>query len=266
MKLSFRLEFQSQTRLPTFIGNTIRGALGAALSREYCIYEKQQCVECAYIKDCIYGSVFKVQNEESIPNPYVVSSPYPSQGSYEKGDTLDFSISLFGSACRFVNELVDATNLMCTGNLKNAKLIDANLEYNREWSDEGAESIEYCDNITIHFDSPVEMISRNEALKDITFGQLIDSLFGRIAGIIDNYSDKEFVIPYSLLGRKPYVEAKSQLRSVRFSMGSQAIEGVIGTISYFGDMTRYLPYIDLGTQLHIGKKTTRGFGEYSFEI
>ncbi|MDR0221894.1 MAG: CRISPR system precrRNA processing endoribonuclease RAMP protein Cas6, partial [Lachnospiraceae bacterium] len=43
-------------------------------------------------------------------------------------------------------------------------------------------------------------------------------------------------------------------------------DGFVGTVSYFGDVTRYLPYIDLGSQIHIGKKTTRACGEYVFEI
>ena len=42
--------------------------------------------------------------------------------------------------------------------------------------------------------------------------------------------------------------------------------GIVGSVRYKGDITKYLPYIDLGSQIHIGKKTTRGCGEYEFEF
>lgn len=33
-----------------------------------------------------------------------------------------------------------------------------------------------------------------------------------------------------------------------------------------GDLKRYLSYIEMGSNLHIGKKTTYGFGQYEYEI
>ena len=266
VKLGFTLGFRAGSRLPSFVGNTIRGAFGASLSRQCCVMEKLRCDNCDALETCAYGSMFKVQNEESVPNPYVISAPYPSKGDYGADDTLDFSISLFGTAHRFENDVIRAAESMCNGTLRNAVLEDSWQEYNREWSDSGAESIEFCDVLDIRFLAPAELRSKGEALKEISFEQLIDSLFGRIADIIDNYTNSEFVLPYSLLERKPYVKAESQLESFSFSTNSQPIEAVMGSVRYFGDVTRYLPYIDLGTQLHIGKKTTRGCGEYTFMI
>ena len=41
-----------------------------------------------------------------------------------------------------------------------------------------------------------------------------------------------------------------------YEQASEPVDGILGEARYFGDVTRYLPYIDLGTQLHLGKKTT----------
>jgi hypothetical protein len=39
-----------------------------------------------------------------------------------------------------------------------------------------------------------------------------------------------------------------------------------GEVTYKRYVTRHLPYFDLESQLHIGKKTTRGCGEYWFRL
>ena len=98
------------------------------------------------------------------------------------------------------------------------------------------------------------------------FAVLMDSLLGRIAAICDHYGPSEFVIPYALVAKKPYVNAKYDLKRVQINSNSQPVNGFVGKVTFFGDVTRYLPYIDLGSQLHIGKKTTRSCGEYNFTL
>ena len=265
-KIGVTLRFRAGTQLPAFVGNTIRGAFGRALFRDCCAYDVSRCDVCGEAADCAYGAMFKAQSNESIPNPYIISAPYPSKRYYAAGEELDFGITLCGRACFFEETVLRAVNGMCAGKLQDALVTGAGRVYSREWSDLGAESIAPCDVLTVRFLSPVEMRSFGKPVTEIGFGLMIDGLFGRIAGIIDNYTDNVFVLPYHLLARKPFVQADNRLRRVRFSTSSQPIEGVIGTVRYFGELTQYLPYIDLGTQLHIGKKTTRGCGEYDFLI
>ena len=265
-KLRFTLRFRADSQLPPFVGNMIRGAFGHALSRQCCEWDISRCAACGNVANCAYGSMFKAQNGESVPNPYVISVPYPGMGHYRDGSTLDFSIVLCGSARRFEADVVCAAKSMCTGSLRNTELADAWREYDREWSDCGAETIEHCDALEVQFVTPTEIRSAGEAIADISFALLVDSLFGRIAGIIDHYTDSEFELPYCLMERKPFIHSECDLRRERFSTSGQPIDGILGTVRYFGDVTRYLPYIDLGSQLHVGKKTTRGCGEYVFGI
>ncbi|MDR1193119.1 MAG: CRISPR system precrRNA processing endoribonuclease RAMP protein Cas6 [Peptococcaceae bacterium] len=155
---------------------------------------------------------------------------------------------------------------MCAGKLSNCVLEGGGLDYDRMWSDNGAETIPRCEELTINFLTPTEILSGKEPIREVDFNTLIDSLFGRIGGIIDNYTEGEFVIPYSLFARRPFVKAEYNLRPINFQTSGQPIYGFLGAVRYLGDVTRYLPYIDLGSQIHMGKKTTRACGEYSFEI
>jgi len=83
---------------------------------------------------------------------------------------------------------------------------------------------------------------------------------------MDNYGENELILPYSLMYRKSYIKMECDLRTVKFQTNDQPIIGLLGQVRYYGDVTRYLPYIDLGSQTHIGKKTSRACGEYTFEI
>ena len=265
-KLRITLRFQAASHLPSFVGNTLRGALGRALSQLCCEWDSPRCDTCNKTAACVYGAMFKAQSSSSIPNPYVISAPFPSNGHYKSGDKLAFFITLFGSACIFERDVLSAAESMCTAKLKDAELVDAVCDYSRQWSDEGAESIVPCDKLTVHFMTPTEIRIGGEAITEVDFATLTESLFGRITDIIGNYTEGEFVLPYRLSVRKPLIQSEYNLKKVHLTTSGQPIDAILGTISYFGDVTRYLPYIDLGTQLHIGKKTTRGCGEYVFEI
>ena len=110
------------------------------------------------------------------------------------------------------------------------------------------------------------MLSGKQPVLNPDFATFVDRLFWRISAICDNYGESEFVVPYSLIARKPLVRAEYSLEQVSINSNNQPINGFIGKVSYSGDIVRYLPYIDLGSQMHIGKKTTRSCGEYTFEV
>ena len=254
-RYKFFLRFAKATYLPPFIGNTIRGALGYALE------------EIGPNKNRnAYEDIFKTKPGVSIPNPYAISVPYSSKESYDKGDELIFGITLFGYACGYSSEIIVAAENMCNGKLRNATYCGVEKVYARQWSDSGAESIPQIETLTINFLTPTEILRNKTAIEDLSFDCFIDSLFGRIGGIIDNYTDSLFMIPYSYVAAKPFVRSEQNLRHIQFQTSGQPISGFVGTVRYFGDVTRYLPYIDLGSQLHVGKKTTRACGEYSFDV
>ena len=154
---------------------------------------------------------------------------------------------------------------MCNGKLANTALIEARREYSREWSDSNADTIPRSDGLTLNFITPTELLSRKQPVYEPDFSFFADSLFGRISAIIENYSDSDFIVPYSLIAKKPLINAKYDLRRIHINSANDPVNGFVGKIRYTGEVTRYLPYIDLGTQLHLGKKTTRSCGEFTFE-
>ncbi|GHU34160.1 hypothetical protein FACS1894105_00440 [Clostridia bacterium] len=166
---------------------------------------------------------------------------------------------------------VAAFRLKNVGNYYNGELVFNDGEFLlepafAEWSDKNASTIERVTAIRINFLTPYEILQNDKLVAEPDFSLFTEALFSRIAAVADLYGESEFVLPYRLMYRKPFVQVKHNLKIVTLTQKKESVTGVYGSIDFIGEITRYVPYIDIGTQLHIGKKTTRGCGEYNFEI
>ena len=287
--LNFEAKLQKGIRLPEYIGNTIRGALGNALVKTHCKKGAPACAGCEHNPGCIYTEVFKAESLladfSSTPNPYVIKAPWTGRREFPQGEILRFSILLLGGACGWFREIIAAVSTMLRGNFggnlapsgqlrvfdADDKLIYDNgtllgLPCTQEWSDRPALHTPEVSSAELHFITPLKMLQKKELIHAPDFATFTDALFGRIAAIIDLYGEAEFVLPYRLFARKPYIEAMYSLEQVSIKQDKFCIEGMKGSIVFSGNLTDYLPYLALGTQIHVGKLATRGCGEYTLEI
>lgn len=245
------------------MGNTLRGALGISLFRNHCKLDNPQCDSCKDGGSCPYVAVFKTKNQESIPNPYVISVSYPGKSNYQSGEFLIFSITLFGAAVCYEDDIIEAIEKMSIGKIENTTIELLELR-RREWHDDVAPKD--ADSLRLDFITPTEIYCNKKMVTELDFFTFRDSLFRRLAGVINHYGEREFVLPYQLMTEKPRIETISSLNERRFYTSQQPINGVVGSVRYFGEISRYLPYIELGKQLHLGKKTTRSCGQYDYII
>jgi hypothetical protein len=285
-KLAFEAEILTKTLLPGFLGNTIRGALGKALAARCCTNQVQaRCDGCDRAAACVYAQMFKSVYRDaeftSAPNPYAIDVANSEKREYNAGDAIRFSVLLFGNAARFAEEVALAVRAMFGGVFGGAKRAlalrgahdghtGAPLFKNGSfcapepvaWTDGGEEPVQKTTEIELEFLTPTQILRASKLATSFDFDTLTDSLFNRISSIIDIYGDKEFAPPYRLLFRKPQIAAEQDLRRVAIKQEKQPIVGMVGKARYSGELARYMQYIDLGAQLHIGKMTTRGCGQY----
>lgn len=290
VRLAFEAEVFKDAIFPGFLGNTIRGALGNALVKSFCKRDEPHCKDCPVNADCVYATMFKSVYADAqfatAPNPFTMNVPYDHQRAYRAGEKLAFDILLFGNAVRWHQEIIHAVNRMFEGDFAGkgrcVNLLRAVDGYSGKtlfaqgvfldepevavWSDEYAETLETITEVEIEFVTPVQILKNRRLITGLDFSAFIDHLFWRISSMIDIYGEREFIVPYSLLFRKPYIETTESVSKRIIKQEKQSIEGLVGKVRYRGNLTRYMPYIDLGSQLHIGKLTTRGCGEYRFEI
>ncbi|MDR1639700.1 MAG: CRISPR system precrRNA processing endoribonuclease RAMP protein Cas6 [Clostridiales bacterium] len=268
IKLNFAAKATRGAYLPPYLGNSLRGALGQSLYRRNCIRPGGDCSYCSKASTCPYSCVFKSQAQveglDSVPNPFVISFEWDKKNRYEAGDMLDFSITLIGTGCLWKDELIAAVGEMFQKKLSCLALDSVTVAYEQEWSDEG--QLPEVSTVAIHLKTPLVFLSSKALVTEIDFPSFIDSVFVRIAGINDTYGETEFVLPFSLTHRKPKIISENKLESVTIKQEKQPIVGLVGEIRFSGELTRYMPYLDLCSEIHMGKMTTRGCGRYEYTI
>ena len=291
IRLGFEVKVLTTTCLPGYLGNTIRGALGSSLVRLHCLKtDKASCEKCNRIETCIYSNVFKSLYKDaeftSVPNPYIIEVSERKKREYTAGESIYFAIVLFGEATKYIEEFVNGVKHMMArdfGGVSNKfELSKVFEEYTNSlifegntflhlpepvvWTDRGADAIPKVTELKIQFVTPIQILQKSHLIKEIEFDVFIDSLMSRIASIVDLYEEEEFVIPYRLICRKPWIKADMKLKEKAIRQERGVAKGMVGHVRYSGEITRYMPYIDLGQQLHVGKLTTRGFGQYRFSF
>lgn len=277
LKLKFHVVAKKDYSARNFIGNKLRGALGRAMVSLYCAYEDLKCESCKFVDSCIYKEVFKPipsSNEFTTqPAPFVLDVSQMDSVFIKKGKKLSFSISVFGDRIRYWEEILlsvieifkrDSSDfnqsfsvLEVVSELEQKKLwVNGHLLSEPQagiWSDERLKQNSTDKNLRLLIEFKSALLTK-ENKTCLDFSEFMDMVFYRIASMVDLYEEKEFILPYRLLNRKPYVMAENMGRGNKVKM------------VYHGDMIRYLPYIELGTHLHVGKKSTYGFGEYGYRL
>jgi hypothetical protein len=255
-------------RLSEFLGNAFRGSFGQALVRLFCKQKSPNCKECPCDSDCVYFRVFKVGELEAheggtIPNPYSLKVPYLERHDYSADKELPFSFLLYGSAADFADEVTAAICSMFQGKLS-ALTLHSISKSELVWSDEG--EITPVNTLKLHIISPMQIMREKSPVAEPDFDVFIQTLFQRIAAIMDHFGEAELILPYNITHKIPLIETNFIVRAVAINQGNFSIKGILGDITFIGDLSRHMPYINLCTMLHVGKMTTRGCGEYVCEV
>jgi hypothetical protein len=224
---------------------------------------------CKRVPECAYGFVFKSQIKidgfDSVTNPFVIGCDYSGKTGYIAGEPFEFTITLFGAGARFRDEITAAVAGMYREKLSVLRHVGARILYDREWSDDG--EIEHVDSVAVELLTPLVLLTSHKLVYEIDFKMFADAAFNRISNVIDVYGDAPLILPYALEHRAPRVICEAILREVTIKQSSPgAVNGLLGSLRFAGDVTRYMPYIDLCSQLHLGKMTTRGCGAFAFEL
>jgi hypothetical protein len=93
--------FSTHAVLPEYKGSTLRGAFGRALKNCACALRRQECPSCMLAPSCCHAFIFEGQTFPGIQDrqhPYVIRPSDDSHREYLPGDTLSFSLLLFGKA------------------------------------------------------------------------------------------------------------------------------------------------------------------------
>jgi len=234
---------------------------------------------------------------ESIPRPFVLEPPLENKTMYQKGEILSFGLIILGRAITYLPYFIVAFKELgemgigkgrnpyrlerlvavhpfsgqeeevysnISGKVCNKNLVVTikDLHLAPEKSAPGQMSIDFQTMTRIKFGDIF--------VRHVEFHMLVRSLLRRLSALyyfhhglewkaefVDLIKRAEQVIRVSDRTRWVDWERYSHRQDARMNLG-----GVVGQVTYQGDLAEFLPILKLGELVHVGKACTFGMGKY----
>ena len=280
----FQLTFQAaeELYLPAYKGSVFHGSFGHALME---------------IAPSWYHYFFPPDNSTA-PKPYVLLPPLDGKTLYPSGHTFGCELTLIGKSahhfalCQSAFEYLG--NQMGIGRTRGkfklkwvsvASTSTSQPDLDTYISTCGIPTKEIIksrvnltssDKITFHFITHLRLKEKNRLYGKIpSFSLFFARLLGRLTRLSKAYGDGEFVSKpqkKELMNMAEKISIKNAEIKwddwSRFSGRQKSwmkFGGLIGSVTYSGDFSPFIPFLALGEWLHIGGKTSFGLGKYVME-
>ncbi len=230
------------------------------------------------------------------PRAFVIEPPTSAQHRYEPGEQIVFGLVLFGTMieklpyfvfalaqleikgigrrhARFrltsVQEQLPAGATRELLQPATQKLIAPTATLNAaQWIDFAAARRRR--KISLQLLTPVRIKAQRQLHADLSFATFWIALHRRIHDLYTFHAVRPLQIEW-----QPYFDLASQVtvadadvhwyefeRMSRRQQVPMTLGGLLGTISFSGPLSHFMPWLQLGEILHVGKNTTFGFGKY----
>jgi hypothetical protein len=128
--------------------------------------------------------------------------------------------------------------------------------------------------IRITLQTPLRIKFKNQLKADLPFHVFVRAMLRRISSLLFFYGDGEPNLDYKgLVQRANEIKIKNNglkwfdwRRYSHRQDRSMLMGGMIGSVTYEGNLGEYLPLIELSSILHLGKQTSFGLGKIQWEI
>jgi len=264
---------------------------------------KKNCNTCQFSQKCAYGYIFETylskdepdfRKHKNAPHPYIIVPPLTQTQYFTKDEKLSFYFTLIGKANDYLPYIIYSFLEMgkrgigkgrkkfkvisvdaCFGKYACKEIYDPKKDHLKKINN----CIRYNDflkkslpinEISLVFETPVRIKRSGNLISPfIPFITLIERLCER-ATLLTYYhcggKNKEYQT--FLKGAEKIKVKESSLYWYdweRYSakQGRMKLGGLIGKITYEGNLKKFLPLLHIGEFIHVGKATTFGLGKYS---
>lgn len=288
---TLRIVFAAQRpgHLPEYLGSTIRGILGHCFREIVCSTPDIKCFECEKRYGCSYVRNFSnTGGEGGAINSFVIYPHMQGKTEWRPGDECMFDLTLLGHTAAHPEIYMDVL-LRMTKKGWGAERIPFVLKRITD-SDTGrliyADGNTWLRNLVPHtmnvqveeakaalvvFRTPVRIVSGGELFTTLPFDVLMRFLARRLSLVTQVCTD--FVMEWDqeemFKSAKLITTAAEEWRKIdfmRFSMNQKSnrleLPAQYGWALYEGNLSPFVPYLEAGRYLQVGKNTTIGFGHY----
>ena len=298
-KYEFCSIFNDEAILPPYKGSTFRGAFGVALKRVTCALKLRECTGCPLTGRCVYFHVFENSSNDggektaNKPHPFVIEPPETTKQRFDKGDEFNFSLLLFGFANSYLPYFIYSFQEMSKVGLGkfiegkrpgfNLKRVNSNSEEVYNSADRNVVTGSEIElpfvhdpinddgeiELSIKLETPLRLKFENNLHAELPFHVLVRAMLRRISSLNEHFGSGEPPMDYKgLVNRALQVTTvKSSLQWLdwaRFSNRQQTrmqFGGILGEVTYGGQLTEFLPLVKYCEIVHLGKATTFGLGK-----
>ena len=290
-------------RLPDYAGSMLRGAFGHALRKLACMTKQRDCAGCPLLSTCPYPAIFAppppaahaLQKFSQIPVPYVIEPPDWGARQIGAGDALAFHMILIGRALRELPLIILAWRRAFAQGMGAG---DGSAELLRvvHCGESGETEIHRPDTgsiaphpqeiplntaptdasehreFTLHFLTPLRLQKNGHALppEKLDARTLLMALVRRANLLAEFHAGGPLIQDFpSLLAASAGIQDEKHLVWLdwtRFSSRQQqtmALGGAVGDWTLRGPLTPFIPFLQLGEWLHVGKEAAFGLGRYT---
>lgn len=298
----YRLEWQATTpiRLPDYAGSALRGAFGHALRQLACMTRQKECGGCPLLASCPYPAIFQpppppahaLQKFSAIPVPYVIEPPDAGARLLAAGDGFAFGTVLVGRALRELPLLILAWRRALArgigagdGSAELVRVVHCGAAGETEIHSPDSGSIavhaqqvaiaapDASERATLRIDTPLRLQQNGRALgpEGLDARTLLMALVRRASLLAEFHVGRPLVAAADFAALKDASAAIADDKRLvwrdwtRYSSRQQqkmALGGVVGEWTLSGPLAPFVPFLDLGQWLHVGKETAFGLGRY----
>jgi len=289
--------------MPPYAGSTLRGGFGHAFRQMVCTQGPIDCRDCVLKAVCPYPYIFETTPFErarqlrtygDVPRPFVID-PLDTRGEYRVGESFSFQLTLIGRAIDYLpyflasfRELGEFGIGKRRGRFQLSKVLsdggeriygsETQLVHNRNntvsFGEIGDETeSQPTDQLTLHLLNPTRITHGGQLTDKMPFHLFWRRLIGRISALAYFHCGESLDLDFKgLIAQAETVQTvQSSLRWKAWTRYSSRqnqkmqLGGLVGCVTYAGDLAAFLPFVVLGKFLHVGKNATFGLGKYRIE-
>lgn len=298
-RYKFDLILTEDLVLPPYKGFAFRGTMGHVLHELACTIHGEECRLCPFCQTCAYGYLFETVPDgtvrdarkfSSYPRPYVMNPPLEHKQNFHRYDRLSFEMVLIGRGHEFLSHIVATFDEIGRRGMRDetgrflidrVTAISAQGEETDAWRSgiftgkhqnitwEDLETGALVDTIRLDFMTPLLIECKGVAISTApVFNLLVESLHRRAALLHDFHGSGTFEYAQLPGGTSDVIIASDEMkwRSMARITNRQdkklKIGGLVGSVTYKGNIGPYVQLLRLGELIGVGKSTVFGFGGY----
>ncbi len=288
----YRLELQAQDpiQLSRIKSSALRGGFGHVFKQKSCLNytECENKTFCPMDNNCPYGYIFEtsapigaeaLRNIDNVPRPFVIETTIDNKLYYRPGEIIGFDLILIGQANQHRQDFFDAFEALGAdrqwglGKTKGRyKLLSMKLleSFDEAKISTRAASLS-ANQIALDFLTPTRLKHKGRWVdQGPSFQALIKVLLSRTSSLSYFHCGERLDVDFrGLIDQAAAIKtAGSQTHRENWSRFSgrqkQRVDmgGLVGRVTYAGDLQPYLPLLALGELIHVGKGNVFGNGQY----